>query len=89
MPVTDTKRNRDGLYFDVPRLIAEQMALISQAMSTHNTTQYTLNENQSRISSIIVCSIEEPNPTGNIYFVDGPGGTGKTYLFNAILDIVR
>ena len=33
--------------------------------------------------------IDTGNPKGNYYFVDGPGGTGKTTLFNALLSYVR
>ena len=29
------------------------------------------------------------NPEGGYYFIDGPGGTGKTTLFNALLSFVR
>ena len=30
-------------------------------------------------------STEEINKQGQLYFVDGPGGCGKTFLYNAIL----
>ena len=33
--------------------------------------------------------IDNGNPEGKYYFVDGPGGTGKTTLFNALLNYVR
>ena len=28
-------------------------------------------------------------PNGRVFFVDGPAGTGKTFLFNALLNMVR
>jgi hypothetical protein len=30
-----------------------------------------------------------PLPNGRVFFVDGPAGTEKTFLFNALLNMVR
>jgi ATP-dependent DNA helicase PIF1 len=35
----------------------------------------------------IMSTIDSPN--GGIFFIDGPGGTEKTFLYRALLGIVR
>jgi len=43
------------------------------------------------IQSISACALDESPDllVSKVSFVDGPGGTGKTFLFNALLDAVR
>jgi DNA replication protein DnaC len=36
-----------------------------------------------------VDKINETKPGGNVYFIDGPGGTGKTFLYSTILAKIR
>ena len=44
-----------------------------------------LNTNQKIIYDKIINNNAGVLPRGRLYFVDGPGGTGKTFLYNAIL----
>ena len=44
-----------------------------------------LNQNQLAVFNHLMDSTEEINKQGQLYFVDGPGGCGKTFLYNAIL----
>ncbi|XP_026378595.1 uncharacterized protein LOC113273038 [Papaver somniferum] len=46
-----------------------------------------LNKEQYRADDIIMGSIERKE--SKVFFIDGPGGTGKTYLYRAILATVR
>jgi ATP-dependent DNA helicase PIF1 len=44
-----------------------------------------LNNEQLIIFNAIIYSHNYPEKIGQMYFVDGPGGTGKTFLYNLIL----
>jgi hypothetical protein len=45
----------------------------------------TLNEDQRAIYNGIVAEVQDLNPIKHQYFLEGSGGTGKTYLYNAML----
>jgi predicted ATPase len=46
----------------------------------------SLNENQRRTFDQIFATVRNlDNIQGNMFFIDGPGGSGKTYLNNIIL----
>ena len=47
------------------------------------------NKQQFEIWKEMKSLIDDGNPKGYYFFVDGPGGTGKTMLFNALLSYVR
>ncbi|KAL6909895.1 hypothetical protein ACP4OV_001554 [Aristida adscensionis] len=47
----------------------------------------SLNQEQRAAYDEIITSIN--NSQGGVFFVDGPGGTGKTYLYRALLATVR
>ena len=53
-----------------------------QLMKQHNKEQQAIFEE-------IATLIDDKNPSGKYFFIDGPGGTGKTHLFNALLNYVR
>ena len=55
----------------------------TSAESNENTYK-TLNEDQANIYNTVVESVMENS--GNFFFIDAPGGTGKTYLLNAIIE---
>ena len=44
-----------------------------------------LNPEQTMIFEAIMMAAKDPTIKDRLFFVNGPGGTGKTYLFNAIL----
>ena len=45
--------------------------------------EYLLNENQKKAYECILERVEKKQP--GAFFIDGPGGTGKTFLYNALL----
>ena len=48
----------------------------------------TLNEDQRRIYDDIITAVKS-NDTNRRYFVDGPGGTGKTFLYTIIIRTLK
>ncbi|KAL7322346.1 hypothetical protein PS15p_212248 [Mucor circinelloides] len=65
--------------------------LYAEALDANDPDFLPFNESQSLVYNAIRDAALEENPVlgPRIYFVDGPGGTGKTFLFNALLDRVR
>ena len=51
--------------------------------------QMDANNDQKVIFDELKQAIDTGNPEGKYFFIDGPGGTGKTHLFNALLNYVR
>ena len=49
----------------------------------------TLNERQKHAYDIIMAAIDDQSQTGKCHFLDGPGGSGKTYLYETLLSTVR
>jgi ATP-dependent DNA helicase PIF1 len=47
----------------------------------------SLNNEQMVAYKTIMSTVESPN--GGVFFIDGPGGTGKTFLYRALLGTVR
>lgn len=57
-------------------------------MPQHITPHYdaaALNSKQREIYDIILQELENTHSTTRLYYVDGPGGTGKTTLYNTIV----
>lgn len=49
-----------------------------------------MNADQLQIYNTVLNSVHNPGPdTPTCFFIDGPGGTGKTYVYHAILTKVR
>ena len=46
-----------------------------------------LNDDQRRVYNAVMTAVSSGN--GSVFFVDGPGGTGKTFLYNTILYRIR
>lgn len=49
----------------------------------------SLNENQRVAFEAIVGAIDNPQVGKNIFFIDGPGGSGKTYLYRTLIHCMR
>jgi len=65
-------------------LISDQLDFLPSAeASYHNTHFPLLNRDQRSAYDSIVCSVERQD--GRLFFVDGPGGTGKTFLYKVIV----
>ena len=66
--------------------------LREEALQAADPDAFTFNESQRIVYETIRDAALDPNPdltTSRVFFVDGPGGTGKTFLFNALLDSIR
>ncbi|XP_059179144.1 uncharacterized protein LOC131958244 [Physella acuta] len=48
-----------------------------------------LNSGQRKAFDIIRAAIENPDLPNRLFFIDGPGGSGKTFLYNTIMHYVR
>ncbi|XP_066374801.1 uncharacterized protein [Miscanthus floridulus] len=62
---------------DIPREIFEEASVDDMALSK------TLNEEQQAAYNEIMSAVDSDH--GGLFFVDGPSGTGKTYLYRALL----
>ncbi|AQL07138.1 hypothetical protein ZEAMMB73_Zm00001d047628 [Zea mays] len=60
---------------------------IIEATAEDVALQETLNEEQKSAYEKILSVVDTSN--GGVFFVDGPGGTGKTYLYKALLVVLR
>jgi hypothetical protein len=92
IPATDTRENVEQS--DVPRLIRQHQRLVTNAIERPDDVNISaFNTDQRHVyDAVIEASLgsDESCPaTGKVFFVDGPGGTGKTFLFNALLLTIR
>jgi len=69
----------------VPREIFEESSI--QIDQEHMALSDSLNTEQRAIYDEILDAVN--NKEGKVFFVDGPGGTGKTFLYKALLTTVR
>lgn len=77
----------------------ERRALFDQEQTRYNPVDLAnevldyearMNPDQRHIYDTILHSMDNPGPDApTCFFIDGPGGTGKTYLYHAILTKVR
>ena len=54
-----------------------------------DTRMSTLNKEQREAFSKIIEAVENPHQQIRYFFLDGPGGSGKTYLYATLLSFVR
>ncbi|KAL7183568.1 hypothetical protein ACSBR2_025879 [Camellia fascicularis] len=69
----------------VPKVIQDELSIVTPQEDLNSIA--TLNDDQRLAFNLIMGTVE--CNTGAIFFVDGPGGTGKTYLYRALLASVR
>jgi len=70
---------------DIPREIFEEASI--EANEDDVALSHTLNEEQQATYDEIMSSVDTED--GGLFFVDGPGGTGKTYLYRALVATIR
>jgi hypothetical protein len=76
-------------YQDEPIVIREQLRLVLEA-SSNTRTAFSFNDDQQLAFNAIISTVfDDSIGQGKVFFIDGPGGTGKTYLFNSLLQKVR
>jgi ATP-dependent DNA helicase PIF1 len=69
----------------VPREIYEEH--IIEVNEEDKNLHKFLNTEQMAAYKTITSTVDNPN--GGVFFIDGPGGTGKTFLYRALLGTVR
>ena len=70
------------------RLMQDQLALSARAAAQPEPS-LRFNDDQRAVIDSVQRAMREPADVPKLFFVGGPGGTGKTYLFNALLTSVR
>jgi len=84
----DPIHNFDGNIINLPRLILEERATNCEELLDHWAHGYQFaTEEQRTILDTIKAAIDSED--SGLFFVDGPGGTGKTYVENLLLSWVR
>ncbi len=68
-------------------IITEEKSYSHESLESDASNVSKLNNDQRKSFEAIIESTT--NDWGNSYFIDGPGGHGKTFLFNTILATVR
>ena len=83
-PLPDIDDTYDASH-DIPREIFKEASI--EVNEDDVALSDTLNKEQRASYDEIMSSIDTED--GGIFFVDGPGGTGKTYLYIALLATIR
>jgi hypothetical protein len=77
----------------IPTLVAKELEKYdAAAMAAKVATNVPLLNTEQRLAYESVCNaiaLPTPPPTGNVFFLDGPGGCGKTFLYNTLLAFAR
>ncbi|KAG2192304.1 hypothetical protein INT47_004424 [Mucor saturninus] len=99
LPSVDTRYGNSGRGFEgMSRLERGQRELCLEAeRSMIDPAELPFNSDQRTIFETVMDLVESEKTYGNsrfhfinnLYFLDGPGGTGKTFIFNALLQAVR
>ncbi len=74
--------------FQQQTLIREEINYDQDEMKTFLTKKNLLNDGQKEIYNTIIDAVNEKS-NQKIFFIDGPGGYGKTFLFNMMLAEIR
>ncbi|KAG3093268.1 hypothetical protein PI124_g10683 [Phytophthora idaei] len=69
------RREMEGYNHDVPQETVDQ--------------EHLLNDEQRSVYSTVINAVDNPTPGNTLFFIDGPGGTGKSTLLKLILAKVR
>ncbi|XP_056846795.1 uncharacterized protein LOC130497734 [Raphanus sativus] len=70
-----------------PELRQELLYDVKKEAETHRELFSALNQDQRTVYDAVLKSVEEG--LGQLFFVYGPGGTGKTYLYRTIIARIR
>ncbi|PKC62366.1 hypothetical protein RhiirA1_327769, partial [Rhizophagus irregularis] len=85
MPIPTISPNNEQ---NTNRLIREEQQYEIEELAKSTEDNFSrLNIDQQAAFKKIITAVE--NNTSDIFFVDGPGGTGKTFLYNTLLGKVR
>jgi hypothetical protein len=70
---------------DIPREMTEELSI--EVNPEDNSLYKNLNKEQRKAYDKILATVDSKR--GGIFFVDGPGGTGKKFLYRALLATIR
>ncbi|CAJ0586072.1 unnamed protein product, partial [Mesorhabditis spiculigera] len=71
------------LGLDIPQINGYDAPIDREAHRLAGEALYTqLNDEQKRVADAVMVAID--NPQGQCYFIDGPGGSGKTFVYTCI-----
>ena len=88
MPLPLKKANNNDNDYDLDKLVQEEKSYdASHLRKILDNNISLLNEDQYSIYNAVIQAIEYD--LHKCFFIDGPGGTGKTFLYNTILAKVR
>jgi ATP-dependent DNA helicase PIF1 len=92
IPTEDTRENVE--HSDIPRLIRQYQRFMQLAIERPDGVNLaSFNADQRSVYDVVIeaslGSDENCPANGKVFFVDGTGGTGKTFLFNALLLSIR
>jgi Cdc6-like AAA superfamily ATPase len=91
IPLVDTRANTSNP--NITRILREHQRRIVEAQSRPVDVRLNFNHDQQVVYNTIAPMVDSddllPLPNRRVFFVDGPTGTGKTFLFNALLDMIR
>ncbi|XP_022014585.1 uncharacterized protein LOC110914074 [Helianthus annuus] len=79
--ITDDVNLHDAGY----RELQEEYGIVLEP--EHSSAKDSLNPNQKNVFDEIMMHVDNDLP--RVFFIDGPGGTGKTFLYNALLAEIR
>lgn len=93
LPSTDPRGTYSGLLIEdqmLEPLIVREHLVLNALASLEPEQQFTFNQDQQLVFGYVISMVEiQHTIEPKVVFLDGPGGTGKTYLFNALLDATR
>ena len=72
-----------------PIQIVEHVFDTTEQAEKANRLIPTLNPLQRQIFDEISASLDDTNAESRFFFIDGPGGSGKTYLYNTLMCLAR
>jgi hypothetical protein len=89
MPVIWTPRNLEQIY-RVENLLSEELQYDHEKLNTFLQENLPkLNNEQKTVFDTIINRVNSNEDGNNVYFLDGPGGTGKTFTYKLILSKIR
>ena len=62
--------------------VHEQLSIVNRDVPSLNTEQHT-------IFTTIMSAVDDHEQYPKVFLIDGPGGTGKTFLYNTLMPKVR
>ena len=76
--------------YEESRVILDELSYsVNEQNDIMNHNLPLLNTDQLRIYNIVTEAVYDYNVYSKVFFIDGPGGTGKTFLYNTLLSTVR